>query len=126
MDQSSQIALLIWDCTHFHKKVWVKPKLSLACSGFALILVSEFGFIPNFLEQKKGGYRMGNAEERFAECLRMYRAKADVTQAELAKSVGVDAQSVINWEKGVYMPSLRTTVKLADALGVSIDQLAGR
>ena len=69
---------------------------------------------------------MGVAEDRFAACLRMYRAKADMTQVELASKVGVDAQSIVNWEKGEYMPSLRTTVKLADELGVSIDQLAGR
>lgn len=69
---------------------------------------------------------MASAEETFAACLRMYRARADITQAMLAEMVGVDAQSIVNWEKGSYMPSLRTTVKLADALGISIDQLAGR
>ena len=69
---------------------------------------------------------MGVAEDNFAACLRMYRAKADITQSELAEKVGVDAQSIVNWEKGAYMPSLRTTVKLADALGISIDQLVGR
>lgn len=62
----------------------------------------------------------------FAANLRMYRARADVSQAELAKQVGVDTSSVTNWESGTYMPSLRTTVKLADALGVTLDQLAGR
>ena len=69
---------------------------------------------------------VASAEETFAACLRMYRAKADLTQAELAEKVGVDAQSIVNWEKGAYMPSLRTTVKLADELGISLDQLAGR
>ncbi len=69
---------------------------------------------------------MAGTNEGFAACLRMYRAKADITQAELADRIGVDAQSIVNWEKGAYMPSLRTTVKLADELGVSIDQLAGR
>jgi DNA-binding XRE family transcriptional regulator len=34
---------------------------------------------------------MGVAEDNFAACLRMYRAKADITQAELAEKVGVDA-----------------------------------
>lgn len=69
---------------------------------------------------------MASAEETFAANLRAFRARIDITQAELAARVGVDAQSIVNWEKGSYMPSLRTTVKLADALGVSIDQLAGR
>lgn len=69
---------------------------------------------------------MADTNTDFAACLRMYRAKADITQAALAETIGVDAQSIVNWEKGLYMPSLRTTVKLADALGVTIDQLAGR
>ena len=64
--------------------------------------------------------------EVFATCLRMCRAKADLSQNDLAKLIGVHQQSVANWETGDYMPSLKATVKLADALGVSIDQLVGR
>jgi DNA-binding XRE family transcriptional regulator len=62
----------------------------------------------------------------FAANLRMYRTKADMTQEELSRRVGVSADSVSKWENGEYMPSLRTTVKLAEVLDVSIDQLAGR
>lgn len=69
---------------------------------------------------------MANRNSDFASCLRGYRAKADLSQAQLAELVDVDAQSIKNWENGDYMPSLRTTVKLADVLGVSIDQLVGR
>ncbi|MBR3318692.1 MAG: helix-turn-helix transcriptional regulator [Atopobiaceae bacterium] len=69
---------------------------------------------------------MKGTKTDFAGCLRMFRARADLTQAELAKLVGVDTQSIGNWESGVRMPSLRTTVRLADVLGVSLDQLAGR
>lgn len=69
---------------------------------------------------------MANRDSDFASCLRAYRAKADLSQVELAKRVGVDVASVQNWENGDYMPSLRTTMRLADALGISIDQLAGR
>lgn len=102
------------------------PNFLLTDGLIAYMLKFQFGNMPNILDRTKGGYRMGSTGTDFAACLRMYRAKADITQTELAEMVGVDAQSVINWEKGVYMPSLRTTVKLADALGVSIDQLAGR
>ncbi len=69
---------------------------------------------------------MANRNDEFASNLRAYRAKADLSQAELAKRADVTEYSIQNWENGDYMPSLRTTVKLADALGVSIDQLAGR
>ena len=67
-----------------------------------------------------------NRGSDFASSLRAYRARADISQAELAKRVGVDTASVQNWENGDYMPSLRTTIKLADVLGITIDQLAGR
>jgi len=67
-----------------------------------------------------------NRGSDFASNLRAYRAKTDISQVELARRVGVDTASVQNWENGDYMPSLRTTIKLADVLGITIDQLAGR
>ena len=69
---------------------------------------------------------MSAPDNKFACSLRMLRAKARLSQAELAKKIGVDAQSVANWEAGIYMPSLRTAVSLADVLGVSLDQLVAR
>ena len=61
----------------------------------------------------------------FASSLRMYRAKADLSQGALAELVGVDVASIQNWENGDYMPTMRTAIKLADVLGVTLDQLAG-
>lgn len=69
---------------------------------------------------------MANRDCDFASSLRALRAKADMSQEELAKTVDTSRDSVQNWENGDYMPSLRTTVKLADALGVTIEQLLGR
>lgn len=69
---------------------------------------------------------MANSKGDFATRLRMCRAKANLTQAELANLIDADEQSVRNWEKDLYMPSLRTTVRLADVLNVSLDQLTGR
>ena len=69
---------------------------------------------------------MANRDDDFASCLRAYRAKADLSQAELAKLAGVTEYSIQNWENGDYMPSLRTTIRLADALGITIEQLVGR
>ena len=69
---------------------------------------------------------MKQGNEEFANRLRMLRTNARMSQAELAQRVGVDLGSVGNWEAGAYMPSLKTTVRLADVFGVSLDQLAGR
>ena len=47
------------------------------------------------------------------------------TQRQLAEAIGVSANSLCNYEKGL-MPSLANTLKLADALGVSLDYLFAR
>lgn len=62
----------------------------------------------------------------FASCLRMYRAKADLSQEKLAEMIGTHITSIQNWESGDHMPTLRTTIKVADALGCTLDQLVGR
>lgn len=62
----------------------------------------------------------------FGASLRARRAEMDISQGELAKRSHTSVESIQNWENGDYMPSLRTTIKLADALGVTIEQLAGR
>lgn len=69
---------------------------------------------------------MKQGNEEFARRLRMLRTAAKLSQAELAQKAGVDPGSVSGWETGEYMPSLGATVRLADALSVSMDQLAGR
>lgn len=68
---------------------------------------------------------MAKRDSDFAVALRMLRAKADISQEELARRAGVSTASVVNWEDGKYMPSLATAVKLADIFGVTINQLAG-
>ena len=67
--------------------------------------------------------QQSNRGSSFASNLRAERSRRDLSQGELAKIVGVDIASVQNWENGDYMPTLRITIKLADALGVSIDRL---
>ena len=58
--------------------------------------------------------------------IREYRLAADMTQAQLAERVGVQYQSVSKWETGVSMPDVMLLPKIADALGVTIDDLFGR
>jgi putative transcriptional regulator len=69
---------------------------------------------------------MANRDEPFARGLRAARAAADLSQEELAQLIDVSRDSVANWEKGDFMPSMRTALRVADVLGVSLDQLAGR
>jgi putative transcriptional regulator len=55
--------------------------------------------------------------------IKEFRARHDLTQAELAKIVGVRRETIVFLEKGRYNPSLRLAHDVAKALGSSIDEL---
>ena len=55
--------------------------------------------------------------------LKVLRAERDWTQADLADRVGISRKAVISIEKYKYTPSLELAFKIAEAFGVSIDQV---
>jgi putative transcriptional regulator len=55
--------------------------------------------------------------------IKEYRARADMTQAELAAAVGVRRETIVFLEKGKYNPSLRLAHDVAQALGSTIQDL---
>ena len=56
--------------------------------------------------------------------IRMLRfARREMTQAELAKRVGVTRQTVIAIEQGRYSPSLEMAFRIARALDVRFDEV---
>jgi transcriptional regulator with XRE-family HTH domain len=63
--------------------------------------------------------------EAFAARLRGLRSGAQLTQLELAERAGLHQQSVWSYEVGRRVPGLYEAVRLAGALGVSLDRLAG-
>lgn len=54
--------------------------------------------------------------------VRELRARREMTQQELADHVGVTRQTVIAIEQDKYSPSLETAFKVANALGVPLEQ----
>ena len=54
------------------------------------------------------------------------RKNAGLTQADLAKALGVTDVAVSKWESGKQSPSSKTLSKLADFFGVSVDEVLGR
>ncbi len=52
-------------------------------------------------------------------------AAGEMTQAELARRIGVTRQTVIAIEQGRYSPSLEAAFKIARALDVPLDQVFG-
>ena len=53
------------------------------------------------------------------------RKAKDMTQLELADKMLVSYQAVSNWERGASMPDIGKLPELAEALGVSVDELLG-
>lgn len=55
--------------------------------------------------------------------IKEFRAKYNLTQAELAEKVGVRRETIVFLEKGKYNPSLRLAHDIAVVLKASIDDL---
>lgn len=53
------------------------------------------------------------------------RRAAELSQADLAKAIGVHRKSVTRWELGQSEPSASLLIPLARALGVSVAWLIG-
>jgi putative transcriptional regulator len=61
--------------------------------------------------------------EGFSNRLRELRAERDLTQAALAERVGVSRKTINTVENGVFIPSAVLALKLARALGVSVEAI---
>jgi DNA-binding XRE family transcriptional regulator len=55
--------------------------------------------------------------------IKEYRARRDLTQADLAERVGVRRETLLYLEKGSYNPSLLLAARVARELGATIDEL---
>lgn len=62
-------------------------------------------------------------EERLATTLKVQRAMRDLTQADLADLVGVTRKSINAIEAGRMVPSTVLALKLAQALGTTVEEL---
>jgi transcriptional regulator with XRE-family HTH domain len=60
-----------------------------------------------------------------SEVLKRRRAALGLSQAELAATVGVDARQIRRYESGEQQPLLKIAVAIADALKISVAELAG-
>jgi putative transcriptional regulator len=61
--------------------------------------------------------------ERLANKIKQRRGELGLTQSELAEQVGVTRKTVNTVENGVFTPSAMLAIKLAQALGLSVEQL---
>ncbi|PGB04512.1 helix-turn-helix transcriptional regulator [Bacillus toyonensis] len=59
----------------------------------------------------------------FVTKIKEYRAKSNMTQEDLAKSVDVRRETISHLEKGKYNPSLQLAHDIARALHSKIDEI---
>lgn len=57
--------------------------------------------------------------------IKLLRVARGMSQEELAKMIGVTQGAVSQWEKGLTHPGFKVIPKLANALGVTSDELFG-
>lgn len=63
---------------------------------------------------------------KFNEMLIYLRKKVGLTQAELAKKIGVSRSTIGNYEKGIREPDFETLEKIADFFNVEFGYLMGK
>lgn len=62
----------------------------------------------------------------FYKKLKELRSKKDISQAELARSLGMSQQAIAKWETEKATPDPEMLIKIADFFGVTTDYLLGR
>src|SRR3954467_5151497 len=60
-----------------------------------------------------------------SDVIRRRRAELGMSQAQLAKVAGVDTRQIRRYEAGEQQPLLSVAIAIADALGISVTDLAG-
>jgi transcriptional regulator with XRE-family HTH domain len=64
-------------------------------------------------------------EESMSVRLKEMRVAAGMTQAAVAQAAGVPLRTYQTWEQGVRTPLIDAAARVAEALDISLDDLAG-
>lgn len=67
-----------------------------------------------------------NEENIIGKSIKEIRLAQKLSQKELAARIGVTHAAISYWENGINIPNVKDCWRLADALGVTIDELVGR
>lgn len=57
------------------------------------------------------------------EKIKLYRESKDMTQVEIAESLGVKPATILKYESGTLEPNIESLKKLAEIFNVSVDEL---
>lgn len=64
-------------------------------------------------------------EADHSNMVRKWRRWKEISQADLAKDVGVTRQTIANIEKGNYSPSVHLALAICHILGKSVEEVFG-
>lgn len=64
-----------------------------------------------------------DSDRSLTNTLRVHRARLGWTQEQLAREIGVSRKTITTIETGRFMPSTWLALKLASALGASVEDL---
>lgn len=65
-------------------------------------------------------------KQKIASSIKNSRKSEKLSQKALAAKIGVTAAAISYWENGVNVPNIEDCWKLADSLGITLDELVGR
>ena len=66
---------------------------------------------------------MSESSKKLAENMRKIRARKKMSQGDICRALGVDRAYISNIESGKQNPTLATIEKIAEALGVKVNEL---
>lgn len=66
---------------------------------------------------------MSESSKKLAENMRKIRTRKKMSQGDICRTLGVDRAYISNIESGKQNPTLATIEKIAEALGVKVNEL---
>ena len=66
---------------------------------------------------------MSDSSKKLAENMRKIRTRKKMSQGDICRALGVDRAYISNIESGKQNPTLATIEKIAEALGVKVNEL---
>lgn len=69
------------------------------------------------------GVKKVDKEIKFYEALKQMREERKISQAALAKKLGIDQTAISKYERNIQLPEVRTLVKIAELFDTSVDEL---
>ena len=103
------------------EKFWNKPLLNFRIMKINRPSVEVLRKINYNKKEERGGIKM--EKQTLGQKIAKLRKEKNMTQLELANILNITDKAVSKWERDISCPDINTFPKLAETLGVSVDEL---